>query len=77
MSSEASVPRGVCGGIRDADGRVRPPLFVEKKRTKEEGLSFLTGSGLSVPSSPFQILDEGEKQAGTSDIIKHTEPWLI
>lgn len=52
-SSEASLPRGVWAGVRDADGRVRPPLFVEKKRTEEEGLAFLTGSGLSAPPNPL------------------------
>lgn len=78
LSSEASLPRGVWAGVRDADGRVWPPLFVEKKRTKEEGLAFLTGGGLSVPPAPLRyVLHVGEKQAVTSDIIKDTEPWLI
>lgn len=68
--SEASVPGGVWAGVRDADGRVRPPLFVEEEWPKEEGLSFLTGSVLAAaPDGPFEILDEG--------IIEHTEPWLI
>lgn len=46
LLSEASGPGAVRAAVRDADRRVRPPLFVETKRTEEESLAFLTGSDL-------------------------------
>ncbi len=51
---EASGSGGVRTAVRDDDGRVRPTIFVETKRTEEESLAFLTGSDLI----PLKILDE-------------------
>lgn len=67
VSSETSVPRGLRAGVRDADGRVRPSLFVEKKRTKEEGLAFLTGGGLW-PRPPQPLWDTWQRWKTGSDI---------
>lgn len=70
VSSEASVHGGFRAGVRDADGRVRPPVFVEKKRTKEEGLAFLTGSSLRRPLPPQPLWDTWRRRK-TGRSIRH------
>lgn len=84
--SEASGSRGVRAHLRDADGRVRPPLFVETKRTEEEGLAFLTGSDLTIPSRYMYATEEGtgcnvkHQQTHTANhdvpVTNQSLPWI-
>lgn len=65
LLSEASGPGAVRAAVRDADRRVRPPVFVETKRTEEESLAFLTGSDLIPLRTPeaAAVRGRGHRQA--------------
>lgn len=82
LLSEAFGSRGVWAAVRDADGRVRPPLFVETKWTEEESLAFLTGSDLT-PLEKYLMKEKTgcnithhQTHRAIHDVANPSRPWI-